>query len=207
MGSAKYKTIVPFAAAVIILAAILFKYNKLLPFFMPIVFAHCDTLEGPVVKEARLALDKKDVTPLLKWVKKERETEINSAFAKALSLRAKGKEAKEKADMEFFETLVRVHREGEGAPFTGLKPAGAESEPAVREADKALEAGSVDALVKLITDDAAEGLRRRFNHAIEKMKRKDENVEAGREYVEAYVEFVHYAEKLHLDAAGKSAHH
>ena len=32
--------------------------------------AHCDTLDGPVVTTAKAALEKGDVTPLLKWVRK-----------------------------------------------------------------------------------------------------------------------------------------
>jgi len=73
-------------------------------------FAHCDTLDGPVVAMARIALDKGDVTPLLKWVRPEEEKEIRAAFQKTLAMRAKGSEAKEFADMYFFETLVRIHR-------------------------------------------------------------------------------------------------
>jgi hypothetical protein len=168
--------------------------------------AHCDTLSGPVVMDARKALEKKDVTPVLKWVKQDDEAAIKEAFAKTLKVREQGPEAKEVADQWFFETLVRIHRAGEGAPFTGLKPAGTDLGPAVAGADKALETGSVDGLVKLVTDDVAKGIRERFNHALEKKKAKDKNVEAGREYVEAYVEFVHYVERLDQDATG-AAHH
>jgi hypothetical protein len=33
-------------------------------------------------------------------------------------------------------------------------------------------------------------------------KHADESVEAGREYVEAYVQYVHYVERLQVDASG-----
>ena len=89
--------------------------------------AHCDTLDGPVVKDARAALDAKDLTPVLKWVEYEKEGEIREAFQHALAVRALGPEARALADRFFFETLVRVHREGEGAPYTGLKPEGTRS--------------------------------------------------------------------------------
>jgi hypothetical protein len=89
-----------------------------------IASAHCDTLDGPVVMTAKAALEKGDVTPVLKWVRKEDEKEIREQFKKTLTVRAKGPEAKELADMYFFETLVRIHRAGEGAPYTGLKSAG-----------------------------------------------------------------------------------
>jgi len=170
------------------------------------VFAHCDTLDGPVVMTAKKALEKGDVTPVLKWVKKDHEQEIRTAFQKALAVRAKGPEAKELADVYFFETLVRLHRAGEGAPYTGLKAAGT-VDPAVAAADRALENGSVDGLVKNITHAVSRGIRERFARAIEKKQHVDESLDAGREFVEAYVEFVHYVERLHLDAAGKSLHH
>ncbi len=168
--------------------------------------AHCDTMNGPVVQAAKVALEKKDVTPVLKWVKHEHEAEVRAAFEKALAVRTKGAEAKELADQFFFETLVRVHRAGEGEPFTGLKPAGTGIEPTVRAADEALERGSVDKLVKEITDEAAAGIRKRFAEASEKRKQADQSVEAGREYVAAYVEYVHHVERLH-ETATTSAHH
>lgn len=169
-------------------------------------FAHCDTMDGPVVADARTALAKGDVTPVLKWVKKDQEADIRAGFAKALAVRAKSAEAKDLADMYFFETLVRVHRAGEGAPYTGLKPAGTPLEPGVGEADKAIESGSVDALVKMTADAVAAGIRHRFEKVGEAKKHKDNSVEAGRGYVEAYVEFVHYIERLHADAASEAGH-
>ncbi|HEX8960394.1 MAG TPA: DUF6448 family protein [Geobacteraceae bacterium] len=176
------------------------------PFLLPSAFAHCDTLDGPVVKTAKSALEKGDVTPILKWVKKEDEAEIRDLFKKTLSVRSKGKEAQELADMYFLETLVRLHRAGEGEPYTGLKPAGV-VELAVVEADKALESGSVEALVKLITDSASKGIRERFNKAKEAKKHADRSVDAGREFVEAYVQFTHYVERLHLDSTDQTEHH
>jgi len=169
--------------------------------------AHCDTMDGPVVAAARAALEKGELTPALKWVKPEAEKELRAAFEKTLVVRAKGPEAKELADRWFFETLVRLHRAGEGAPFEGLKPAGAEVEPAVAAADQALETGKADRLVKELTETVAKGLRERFAKALAARKRAEESVEAGREYVAAYVEFVHYAERLHQDASTAAHHH
>ncbi len=159
---------------------------------------HCDTLEGPVIKDAKLALEKGDITPVLKWVKKEYEAEVKEAFKKTLIVRNQSKEAKELADMYFFETLVRVHRAGEGAPYTGLKSE--KPEPIIVEADKALETGAVEALIKKITNLVAEGIKERFAQTKEYKKNSDASVEAGRKFVEAYVEFTHYVEKLYMDA-------
>ncbi len=164
--------------------------------------AHCDTLDGPVVKDARAAIQARDVTPLLKWVAPEKEGEIREAFARAVAVRSLGAEARSLADRFFFETLVRIHREGEGAPYTGLKPEGTEVEPGIAASDKALETGSVDALVALAAGEVERGLRGRYARVAEKKKQAADSVAAGREYVAAYVEFVHYAERALQAAAG-----
>ena len=165
--------------------------------------AHCDTLDGPVIQDARKALEIKDVTPVLKWVKQKDEKAVRAAFIKALT--AKGTKNADSAEKQFFTTVIKIHRTGEGAPFTGLKPAGT-VEPSVAEADKALASGSSDAVVKLVTDAVATGIRERYERAVATYKHKDESVMAGREFVEAYVEYTHYVERLHLDATGRRAH-
>lgn len=166
--------------------------------------AHCDTLDGPVVTTAKAAIEKGDVTSVLKWVRKEDEKDIQELFNKTLVVRKQGKEAKELAEMYFFETLVRIHRAGEGASYTGLKKEPAE--PIIIAADKAMESGSADNLVKLMTDAVAKGVRERYEHAKETKKHSDESIEAGRRFVEAYVEFTHYVERLYMDAMGPSGH-
>ncbi len=168
--------------------------------------AHCDTMGGPVVAAARAALEKGDVTPVLKWVRPGAEDEIKAAFARTVAVRSLGPQARDLADAYFFETLVRIHREGEGAPYTGLKPGG-EVEPAVAMADEALESGSVDRLERAVGTHVAEGIKERFARAHETRKHADESVQAGRTFVEAYVQFVHYVEQLHRDStAGGAAH-
>jgi hypothetical protein len=170
-----------------------------------LALAHCDTLDGPVVADARVALDKGEVTPVLKWVKVDDEGEIRDAFARAVAVRKLGPEAQQLADTFFFETLVRVHRAGEGAPFTGLKPAGA-IEPPIAAADQALADGSVDPLAQKIAEHAAAGVRERFARALAAKKHAGESVAAGREYVEAYVTYVHYVEGV-AQAVHTEAHH
>jgi len=168
--------------------------------------AHCDTLDGPVVKDARAALAARDVTPVLKWVRAEDEAEIRAAFARALTVRAAGGDAAALADRYFFETLVRVHRTGEGAPYTGLLPAGVAVDPGIAATDAALEAGSADAMVRLIAGEVEKGLRARHARAAETRRHAGESVARGREYVAAYVDLMHYAERL-VKAAGTSAPH
>lgn len=169
--------------------------------------AHCDTMDGPVVATAKVALDKGDLTPVLKWVAKDKEDEIRATFAKTLAARTASPEAREVADTWFLESLVRIHRAGEGEPFTGLKPAGTALDPGVKEADAALESGNVDGLAQDITAAVTDGVKRRFAHVLDTKKRADKSVEAGREYVAAYVEYVHYVERLHAAATGPAHHH
>lgn len=164
--------------------------------------AHCDTLDGPVVQDARKAVATREITPVLKWIKPKDEKTVRAAFKKMLAERTKNPEA---AEQKFFSTLVKIHRAGEGAPFTGLKPADA-IEPAVAEADRALASGSADALVKLVADNVAEGIAARYKRAAEAYKHKDESVAQGREFVEAYVAYTHYVERLNQDATGRGAH-
>ena len=168
--------------------------------------AHCDTIDGPVVKDARLALEKKDITPILKWVHSADEQKIRDAFQKTLAVSDKGAESKELSEKYFFETLVRIHRAGEGAPYTGLKP-GEAVDPAVALADKALKTGSVDKLVDVLTSAMAKGIRERFQHTRETLKNVDKSTAAGREFVNAYVVFTHYVEGLHAIIKGEGGHH
>lgn len=169
--------------------------------------AHCDTLDGPVVKDAETALEKGQVAGVLKWIPKDNEEDIREAFRRTLVVRTKGTEARELADMYFFETLVRVHRAGEGEPYTGLKPAGTQVSPAVAKADEALEKGNVDELAQKISTTVEASIRERFTAAAKARKHKDQSVEAGRKFVAAYVQFVHYVEAIHQMAAGEGAHH
>jgi len=174
-------------------------------FLAPKVSAHCDGMDGPVVTAARNALDTGNVNLVLIWVQKNHEEEIKKAFQNTLAVRKLNPQAKELADMYFFETLVRIHRAGEGEPYTGLKPAGRDLGPAIPAADKAVADGKLEPLYKLLTDKVHEGLHDRFKRVMEKKNFNKDNLEVGREFVEAYVIFLHYVEGIY-DAAGKTVH-
>ena len=169
-------------------------------------FAHCDGMDGPVITAAKQALETGDVNPVLIWVSKKDETEIRNAFQKTLAVRKLNPEAKEFADMYFFESLVRIHRAGEGEPYTGIKPAGRDLGPAIPAADKAIADGKLEPLYKILTGKIHEGLHERFKEVMKKKDFKKDDVSAGREFVEAYVPFVHYVEALY-DAAAKGGGH
>ncbi|MCG3118006.1 MAG: hypothetical protein ALAOOOJD_00139 [bacterium] len=170
-------------------------------------FAHCDALDGPVIKAAQKALETGNVNLALIWVQQKDEAEIKKAFAQTLQVRKLSPEAKQLADMYFFETLVRVHRAGEGAPYTGLKPAGLDLGPAIPAGDKALETGSAEPLLKLLTDTMHNGLHKTFTEAKAKKNFSKDDVEAGREYVQAYVTFIHYVEGVYEAAKQPAAGH
>jgi len=154
-----------------------------------------------------MALDKVDITPVLKWVQPQFEAEIKQAFDKTITVRKLSPAAKDLADMYFFEILVRIHREGEGAPYTGLKPADSELSPAVAQADKAVASGSIEQLSGHLSEEIAYSIHLHFEKVIETKQRLNDSVAAGREYVEAYVTFVHYVEKLANLAASTAGHH
>jgi hypothetical protein len=168
---------------------------------------HCDGVDGPVVTLARKALDAANVNLVLPWVRKDDEAEIRHAFEHAVSVRKLGPQAKTLADHHFFETLVRVHRAGEGAGYTGLKPAGRDLGPAIPAADRALEDGSVEKVVGLLTEAIRQGVQKHFQAAMSRGKFEVNDVAAGREYVEAYVPYIHYVERLWRDATGAAHGH
>jgi len=100
------------------------------------------------------------------------------------------------ADRYFFETLVRLHRAGEGEPYTGIKPAGS-VEPIVLQADRALESGSMEQVAHEVSEAVARGMRDRFARVAKFRGHRNESIQAGREFVDAYVDFMHYLEAVH----------
>jgi Family of unknown function (DUF6448) len=172
----------------------------------PTALAHCDTLDGPVVKAARTALETGKAGPVLAWVQAGDEAAVRAAFDHARAVRKLGPEARELADRFFLETLVRVHRAGEGAPYTGLKPAGQDLGPAVPAADRAVEKGSAEAVEKLLFDAVRKGLDERFAR-VGARKVPGDDVAQGRAWVEAYVPYVHWVEGVYEAAAGKANVH
>lgn len=146
---------------------------------------HCDTLDGPVVKAARKALETGNVNLILPWVSKDGESEVRELFERALKVRAVGGRAAELADLWFFENVVRVHRAGEGASYAGLKPAGLDWGPVVPRAEKAIAEGDADEAIDFITGVVRDDLKERFAR-VEAHKGFDANeVSAAREYVQA----------------------
>lgn len=171
----------------------------LLLFLLPTVLrSHCDSMNGPVVTAAKKALESGNVNLILIWVQQQYEPQIKQAFQNTLAVRKLSKEAQQLADMYFFETLVRLHRAGEGEAYTGLKSAETEIEPGIAAADEALSAGSSNQLITHLNESVHRNLKERFDEVISKKDFSKDNAGAGRDYVKAYVQFIHYVERLHL---------
>lgn len=158
------------------------------------VFGHCDTMDGPVVADAKKAIEQNNVNYVLKWVLPDNEKEITDAFNLIMKVRELNPEARELSDMYFFETLVRIHRSGEGVPFTGVKPSGTPIDEKIKAADKSIEIGNLTPLEELVPKDKLEELKIRFDRVMSLKDFDVNDVKAGREYINAYVQFFHFAE-------------
>ncbi|WP_332812989.1 DUF6448 family protein [Ramlibacter sp.] len=179
---------------------------------VPTAEAHCDTADGPAVTDGRRALATGNINHALKWIQADGEPELKEVFAKALAVRRLGPEAAEVADRLFLETLVRIHRMGEGVGFTGIQPTGAHVEPIVVAADRALETGDDREVRALAPAERRDELHRRFHVALGKKGFDVDDVPAARDYVAAYVSFFKYAEGEdhehgHHGPGGAHAHH
>ncbi len=156
--------------------------------------AHCDTLDGPVVSDAREAIEENNINYILKWVSPESEQELSQVFELTMKVRGLNAESAELADRYLFDNLVRIHRAGEGVPFTGVKPSGTPVDEKVEAADMSIETGNISLLEKMVPHEKVPELKERFEKVMALKNFDINNAEAGREYVEAYVSFFHFAE-------------
>lgn len=158
---------------------------------------HCDSMDGPVVKAAIKALDNQNVNLILPYVPKDGENEVTNAYTKVIKLRKQSEEAKYIADQYFFETVVRIHRAGEGAPFTGLKPAGLDNGPVVPVAEEAIQTGSADKLITLLTNRLKSEIEKKFAKVIGLKKQEIGPIDKAREYVSTMLGFIVNSHKLY----------
>lgn len=171
----------------------------------PAAQAHCDAIGGPVTTAAVRALDTSNVNAVLPYVPASAEPELTTAFAQAMAVRTGGPEANALADRFFMETAVRLHRAGEGAPYTGLKPAGTDFGPAIPAAEQALATGKVEPLLELLAREIEHGVRERFAHATGDRPKDPMNaaeVPVARKHVGEELGFIGYVEAIYLAAKG-----
>ena len=158
--------------------------------------AHCDSYDGPVIKDATKALETNNVNLVLKWITEEQEQEIIPLFNKAYSLKNGDEEVYAIVEKYFFETLVRLHRETEGASYTGLKPAGT-TKQIIQMTDKALEIRNADDFLIKFNSHIDKVVSEKYQKVAELDKSKDNSKKQGRTFVEAYVDYTHTVEALH----------
>ena len=158
--------------------------------------AHCDSYDGPVIKDAFKALETNNVNLVLKWVTTEQEKDIIPLFNKTNQLKSGDKVVYAIVEKHFFETLVRLHRETEGTPYTGLKPAGT-TKQIIQMTDKALKEGNVEDFLVKLNNHIDKVVREKYQRVAELNKVKDNSTEQGRAFVEAYVDYTHTVEAVH----------
>lgn len=166
---------------------------------------HCDSLDGPVVVAARRALEAGNVELVLPFVPAEGDAEIRAAFGRVLPIRKSGPEAWETAQLWFFETVVRIHRAGEGAPYTGLKPAGLSVGPVIPLAERAIETGSSEQLADFLSNVLRDQLKHRLDAVHELGTHRTQSLEDERRYVQAMLGLQVYTH--HLYQAMKATDH
>jgi hypothetical protein len=174
--------------------------------------AHCDSLDGPVAKAVAKALESGNVNPVLAYAPAAAEAEIRAAFEKSRKVRGLGPDARALADQAFLETVVRLHRAGEGAAYTGLKPAGIDYGPVIPAAEHAVQTGDLAKLKVVFAEAIERALRERLAHVRQLQSTPLEpktaaDVPRARERVSAELGFVIFAESVHQAVLGKGAEH
>ena len=174
--------------------------------------AHCDSLDGPVAKAVEKALETGNVNPVLAYAPTSAETEIRAALEKSRKVRSLGSDARALADQAFMETVIRLHRAGEGAAYTGLKPAGADYGPVIPAAEHAVETGDLTRLRDVLIEEIDHVLRERLAQVRAHRKASLEpstaaEVPHARERVSAELGFVTFAETIRQAVHGRGADH
>lgn len=168
---------------------------------------HCDSMDGPVVTAASKALEQENVRLILPFVPKEGEQEVVNAFEQVMPVRSLSPAAREVADRHFFETVVRVHREGEGATFTGLKPAGLDVGPVIPVAERAIESGDPEELDTVLSEAVRHQVRDRLQRVLALKAHANGDVEQNREYVEGMLGLQVWAHSLYLATLAQPHEH
>jgi hypothetical protein len=158
---------------------------------------HCDSKDGPVVTAAMAALEAGRIELVLPYVPSISEAETQDAYDKTMAARACSPAAKEVADEWFCETVVRLHRAGEGAAYTGLKPAGLGHGVVVPVAERAVQTGDASELVALLSTALREETLHKFETVMHLKSDDPRSVAEDREYVEAMLGFIVWSHKTH----------
>ncbi len=169
--------------------------------------AHCDRVNGPVAVAAKQALETGDVSNALIWVGEQQADELKTKFTHSLEVynSNSGEESRQLAERYFMETTVRLHREAEGMPYTGLKPAQPSSED-IQTAENALESGNLSLVTNLLAKEIQQQTEELYQHAMKAKDNREQSVEAGRRWVDAYVKYIVYVHSLYQQIQSGPAH-
>lgn len=174
--------------------------------------AHCDSIDGPVAKAVYKALETGNINPVLAYAPATAEAEIRASFEKSRKVRGLGEDARGLADHAFLETVIRLHRAGEGAPYTGLKPAGIDYGPVIPAAEHAVETGDPTRLRAVLAEAIDHALDERLAQVRHLQEAPLEpataaEVPQARARISAELGFITFAENIHQAALGKGAEH
>lgn len=167
---------------------------------------HCDRLDGPVAGAAREALESGRFEAVQIWVSAPQEAALRDAWELARRARDEGPQAAKLAERYLIETAVRLHREAEGMTYDGVKPAGLELPQDVALGDRALESGELEPVVAFLSDEMRHKTRHLFQEALAARATRRESLEAGREWVDAYVRYIVFVHGLHQSIEAGPAH-
>ncbi len=158
---------------------------------------HSESMDGPVVNAAEIALDMENVNYILPFVAVEHEGELKEAFERTILVRELSADAAELADYWFFETAVRLHLSGRGKSYDGIKPTGYNRRPALTLAEEALKKENPSDLVEFMVSFMKEDIQSRFEDALSKKDYQISDIESGRDYISSKQDFVRYLDKLY----------
>jgi len=143
------------------------------------------------------ALDAQDVEIALAFVDEASEAEVRTIFEEVSEIRTLRATVREIADRLFTETVVRLHRASEGAPFTGLKPAGLDHGPVIPVAERAIRTGSPDELIGELTHEVEVEVKARLDRVLALRARAHEGLRPAREYTSAMLALQVWSNQVH----------
>ena len=144
-----------------------------------------------------MALEAGDVALVLPFVPVDGEAEVRGVFDRVRSVREFGSDAREVADRLFFDTVVRIHRAGEGAPYTVLKPAGLSVGPVIPLAERAVNTGSPGEVVDFLASVLGAEVKHRLEHISALADARERSLGDARRYVEGSLAFQVYAHRIY----------
>lgn len=157
---------------------------------------YCDTMDGPIVTAAEIALEMENINYVLPFVKKEHETELKEAFEKSVIVRELSGEAAEIADYWFFETAVRLHMLGAGKPYSGIKQSGLNKEHIILKAQDAVENQDKTALEDLLLESLRDAIEKKYEITISKKDYDVNDTEAARNYLNSLFDLVEFSNEI-----------